>query len=113
MTFTLRMILVVASLFCCLWVLLNIRKSKVRIEDSVFWLFFSAFLVLISIFPSLIDYGARLTGIQSAQNFLFLLILFILIVKMFQMTIRMSQMDSKVQRLVQFIAIENKNKDEK
>ena len=90
-----------------------IRKAKVRIEDAVFWICFSAVLVLISILPQLIDWGARITGIQSAQNFLFLVVLFILIVKLFRMTLRLSQVDSRLQHLVQTIAIEEREKEEK
>ena len=112
MTATLRLILVAASVLCCSWILISIRKAKVRIEDSVFWICFSALLVIISIFPSLIDLGARLTGIQSSQNFLFLAIIFILIVKLFRMTIRVSQLDSKLQKLVQTVAIDKKDRED-
>jgi hypothetical protein len=113
MTVTLRIILIFASMCCFAWIVMNIRKAKVRIEDAVFWICFSAVLVLISIFPQLIDWGARITGIQSAQNFLFLVILFILIVKLFRMTLRLSQVDSRLQHLVQTIAIEEREKEEK
>ena len=113
MTVTLRIILIFASMCCFAWIVMNIRKAKVRIEDAVFWICFSAVLVLISVFPQLIDWGARITGIQSAQNFLFLVILFILIVKLFRMTLRLSQVDSRLQHLVQTIAIEEREKEEK
>ena len=113
MTVMLRIILIIASLLCFAWIVMNIRKAKVRIEDAVFWICFSAVLVLISVFPQLIDWGARITGIQSAQNFLFLVILFILIVKLFRMSLRLSQVDSRLQHLVQTIAIEEKGKEEK
>ena len=112
MTVTLRIILILASLLCCGWILNNIRKAKVRIEDSVFWICFSGGLVLISIFPQLIDAGAVFLGIQSSQNFLFLAIIFVLIVKLFRMTLRISQMDSKLQTLTQTIAINNKKEDD-
>ena len=108
MTVTLRITLIIASLICSAWILNCIRKARVKIEDSVFWICFSAGLVLLSIFPQLIDLGARLTGVQSAQNFLFLVIIFVLIIKLFRMTFRISQMDSKLQTLVQTIAIMNK-----
>ncbi len=113
MTVTLRIILILASILCCSWVLKNIQKAKVRIEDSVFWICFSGGLVLISIFPQFIDWGARITGVQSAQNFLFLGIIFLLIVKLFRMTLRVSQMDSKMQTLAQTIAIMKKQQDRK
>ncbi len=109
MTVTLRIILILASIVCCSWILRNIQKARVRIEDSVFWICFSGGLVLISFFPKIVDCGAKITGIQSAQNFLFLAVIFVLIVKIFRMTLRVSQMDSKLQTLTQTIAIMNKN----
>ena len=82
MTVTLRIILIFASMCCFAWIVMNIRKAKVRIEDAVFWICFSAVLVLISIFPQL-------------------------------MTLRLSQVDSRLQHLVQTIAIEEREKEEK
>ena len=112
MTVTLRLILIFASLISCSWILRNIQNAKVRIEDSVFWICFSGGLVLISIFPQIIDFGAKLTGIQSAQNFLFLVIIFVLIIKLFRMTLRISQMDSKIHTMAQTIAIMKKKDDD-
>lgn len=91
---------------------MSIRKSKVRIEDSVFWICFSLVLVVISVFPGIIDFGARLAGIQSSQNFLFLVIIFILTVKLFRMTVRVSQLDSKLQGLAQSAAIDRKLRED-
>ncbi len=113
MTALLRIILIIASLACAVWILVNIRKAKVRIEDSVFWIFFSLMLIILSLFPVIVEWGARITGIYSPQNFLFLAIIFIIIVKLFRMTIRVSQMDSKMQQMAERIAIDQKERREK
>lgn len=109
MSMTLRVALILVSFLTCGWVLQNIRKSKVKIEDSVFWLLFSAFLLVISIFPQLVSWGAQITGVMSPSNFIFLAVIFILIVKVFRMSVRISQLENKIQSLVQTIAIREKD----
>lgn len=109
MSITLRIALFLVSLLTCGWVLWHIRKSRVKIEDSVFWLLFSAFLLIISIFPQIVSWGAKITGVMSPSNFIFLAVIFILIVKVFRMSIRISQLESKLQRLAQAIAIREKD----
>ena len=51
MTITLRIVLLVASVLNCVWIILRIRKAQAKIEDSVFWILFSGLLVCMSIFP--------------------------------------------------------------
>ena len=59
----------------CFWILRKIRKSQVRIEDSVFWLLFSLGLILLSLFPQLASWAANLIGVVSPVNFVFLSII--------------------------------------
>ena len=67
-------------------------------------------LVLFSIFPQIADWLAQLVGVYSTTNFIFLLIIFILLVKCFQLTMDISKLDNKVKELVQKIAIDDKEK---
>lgn len=113
MSVTLRIILVLVSLLTCIWIVRKIRKSQAKIEDSVFWLAFSSLLILISIFPQIVEFGARLAGVASPVNFLFLSIIFVLLAKVFLLSIRLSQLESKLQRFVQTYALEHhKNKNQ-
>jgi len=111
MSTTLRIALILVSFFTCGWVLHNIRKSRFKIEDSVFWLLFSAFLLVISIFPQIVCWAARISGVMSASNLVFLAVIFILIVKLFQMSVRISQLESKLQSLAQTIALREKDSE--
>ena len=113
MSVVLRIVLVVISLITALWIGTNIRRSKLKIEDSVFWLGFSALLIIISIFPQIIEWGASVLGIQGPQNFLFLVIIFLLIVKLFKMNVKISQLEAKLQTIAQKIAIDKHDKEGK
>lgn len=109
MTLTLRVMLILFSILTCHWVLKNIRKSKFKIEDAVFWILSSGFLVIISLFPQIIEWLAGVLGFVSASNLVFLAVIFILILKIFQMSVRISQLESKLQSLVQTYAIEHQD----
>lgn len=106
MSIILRSVLIVASVLNCLWVLIQIRKVRIRVADSVFWILFSALLLFISLFPQVPEWGARVLGVQSPVNFIFLAIIFILLLKLFRMTIKVSQLESKLVHLAQTYAID-------
>ena len=55
---------------------------------------------------------AHLLGIYSTPNFLFLFMIFLLIVKVFGMTSRCPQMESRQKELVQRIALDQKDREE-
>ncbi len=106
MSDTLRVLLIAASIICTLYMLRKIAQSKVHIEDSIFWIVGSFFLVLISIFPGVADWMRDLCGIDTTVHFLFLFMIFILFVKVFYMTIKISQLEAKIKDLTQRYAID-------
>jgi hypothetical protein len=105
MTIYLRLILIIISLLTGYYVLRKIRKSQLQIEDSLFWILFSFFLIFLSVFPVIAIKLSNLIGIESPANFIFLLIIFILLIKVFSMSIKMSQIEHKLRTLTQNYAI--------
>ena len=111
-TMVFRIVLIIISIGTAYYMLKKIRQSKLQIEHAIFWLIFSAVLVLLSIFPGLAIWGARLVGIYSSTNFIFLTIFFLLIIKCFTMTIQISNLEYRIKELAQTIAIREKDKKE-
>ena len=106
MTPTLRVVLIVVSILTTFMIMRKIRQSKLQIEDSIFWLGFSSILIVFSIFPGLPDLLAELAGPYTTANFIYLAVIFLLIVKMFHMSIKQSQLETKVKDLAQKIALD-------
>lgn len=106
MTILLRAVLVIVSVLTTLFIMRKIRQSKMRIEDSVFWIGFLFLLILFSVFPQIVYFMSELSGTQTPVNFIFLFVIFVLIVRMFRMTVKISQLETKMRELVQRIAIE-------
>lgn len=107
-----RIILVLVSWLTMWFMLRKIRQEKVQIEAAMFWVIVALILVVFSLFPSAADACARLLGIYSTPNFLFLLMIFLLMAKVFSLTLQVSQMESKQKELVQKIALAKKDQEE-
>ncbi|MGT2964620.1 DUF2304 domain-containing protein [Streptococcus acidominimus] len=112
MTIWFQVVLVVVSVSTCAFILKNIRKSQVQITDAIFWVFFSLILLIFSIYPQLAESLSRALGIVSSVNFIFLFIIFLLLINQFQLTIRLSKLDSKFKDLVQVIALRSRIHEE-
>ncbi len=103
-------LLIIGSVFTFLFAMKLIRKSTVRIEDTLFWIVFCLILILLSIFPRSLYNIAYALGFQSPINLVYLVIIFVLIVNQFLMTLKISRLTIKQKELVQAIAITAKEK---
>ena len=102
MTPLFRVVLVVVSIGTLATVLKRIQKSKLTIEDSIFWILLAMMFVVFALFPVVPDTLARLLGIYSTANFLFLFMIFILLM-------RISTLEDKIRKLVQELALRDKD----
>ncbi|MCI8556355.1 MAG: DUF2304 domain-containing protein [Lachnospiraceae bacterium] len=110
MTPIFRILLIVVSLITTYYILKRIRQSKLQIEYAIFWILFSGVLIVFSLFPWLVSMFTRLIGMQLPVNFIFLLFIFVLMVKLFFMTIELSTLENKVKDLTQELALEEKER---
>ncbi len=113
MTTLFRIILIVVSLSTFGVIVQKIRRSRMRIEDSIFWVILCLMFVVFALFPSVADGLAALLGIYSTANFLFLFTIFILIMKLFSMSMAISSLETKLKELAQKNALEKLESHEK
>lgn len=107
MGISLRLALFAGSVLTFIFINRYIKKSRVRIEDTMFWVVLSAVLVVIGIFPQIPMLMSWLLLIESPANFVFLAIIFVLLVHQFFLSMKLSQTEIKLRELVQYIAINN------
>ena len=110
MTPVFRIILIVVSLLTTFYILKRIRQSKLQIEYAIFWILFAGVLIVLSLFPWLVTLFTRLIGMQLPVNFIFMVFSFVLMVKMFLMTIELSTLENKVKDLTQELALAQKER---
>ncbi len=110
MTPIFRIVLIVVSLLSTIYILKKIRQSKLQIEYAIFWIIFAGVLVIISLFPWIVTLFTRLLGMQLPVNFVFMVFIFILLLKLFMMTIELSTLENKVKDLTQELALAEKER---
>lgn len=113
MAVQLRLILIIVSFLTFIFLIRTIQKSKMKIEDAVFWIFISFSFILMSLFPRLMKIVSFWMGVESTVNLIYLIILFLLLLKLFFQTIKISQLEFKITNLAQEIAILHKKEVEK
>lgn len=106
----LRILLLIGAIILFLFIYRKLKKSQLHVNEAFFWISFSFILIILGLFPEVCVYFAGKLGIVSASNFIFLCIIFLLIIKEFLLTIKISSLEHKVANLVQEIAI-RKNQD--
>ena len=108
MPWILRIVLFVASAITAVFVFRKIRKSQFVIEDTLFWIFFCLMLLVLSIFPKISFFFASLLGFQAPVNFIFVIFIFLLVTKVFLLSVKLSKTETKLNELIQKFAIESK-----
>ena len=112
MTLSLKVVLIVISILTCFYIARKLRKSQMNINDTVFWIFFAIVLVLLSVFPGIASWGADVLGFQADVNFVFVVI-FLLILRVFVMSIKISVLEDKLRNLTEEIAVRNNMSEKK
>ena len=105
MSLALRIALVIGAVALVVFVLTGIRKSRMRIEDSLFWVGLSLLILLLSVFPELGIWFTDMLGVQSPVNFILLFFIAVILAKCFSLARQVSQLENKVKELVQQVAV--------
>lgn len=113
MSITLRVILIICSFFAFILCIKKIKQSKLKVSNSVTWMFGSILLILMSIFANEVAWISEKLGFISPVNFVFLIIIAFLLIQTFIDNIRISALNEKIKDLSHYIAIENHERDNK
>lgn len=110
MSVCLRIILIIVSVMTFLYIARKLKKLQLQVMDAFFWIVFSFVLMVIGVFPGIALFFAEIVGIQSPVNFVYLVVIFLLILRTFMLTIRISFLEERVKNLVEEIAIRENEK---
>lgn len=113
MTITLKLVFILTSLIAFVFVIQKIRKSQLQVVDAIMWIIGAILLVFISVFSDVVMSIAHLLGFYSASNFILSLFVFFLLLIVFMQNIKISTLSEKVKNLNHFIALDQKNREEK
>lgn len=113
MSITLRGLLIISALFTFIYIAHKIRKSQIRIYDAIYWIFSSFLFLFMSIFPRVMSELAFMLGVKSPVNFVYLIIIFLLFIKCFMLSIKLSVMEEKFKDFVEEYTVRDQLKGDR
>ena len=102
MDLKLQIVFILASVGTIIFVIRQIRKYGLNIEDSVTWILWSMMLLILSLFPAVADGIAKFLGFMSTSNFILSLFVFYLYIALL---IQISKLKEKEKELIQKLSI--------
>lgn len=109
-----RLFLIVGSVLTLAYFVSKIRKSKLKISHSIFWVIFGLALLVLACVPDALFFISDMLGFQSPSNLVYLIVIFLLVIKLFTTTMHISKLTEQVAALTQAMAInELREKEEK
>lgn len=114
MSITLRIILIIASIFSFILCLKRIKQAKLKVTNTVVWMLGSFALILMALFSGAVEWLATKLGFVAPVNFVFLVMIAFLLMQSFINNIRISALNEKIKDLNHYIALkecEDKNKE--
>ena len=113
MSLTLRVLLIISSFIAFYLCITIIKKSQLKIENSVTWMFGCIILILISIFPNIVIWISGKLGFVAPVNFIFLVIIAFLLIQTFIDNIHITSLNEKIKELDHYIALKEKEEKSK
>lgn len=103
--------LVAVCVFTVFYVLRKIRKSQFKIGDTLFWLGFCLLLLFMVVFPKAVYAVSNLIGFEAPSNFIFVVFIFLLLIKVFFLDVRVAKLEDKLIKFAQKYAEETEHKE--
>ena len=102
---TLQIEMAVAAIILFVIIIVSIIRSRLSVKNSIAWLLLPIAFVIVAIFPDPLQSFAHWLGFETLSNFIFLIIIALLILISFFLTISNSKQQEQITKLNQDISI--------
>lgn len=114
MSISLQTSLLFGALITLLFIVITSNKVKMNIRYSVVWIIWVFIIIILSIFPTLIDFIASILNIATPVNAMFLIFIFLSYIMNYYLFFKVSQQNEQIKSLTYEIAKLRKiNEDKK
>ena len=112
MQISLKLVLIVITLIYILLILKSIKKKKLQMSFSLFWLITGILLIIALVIPNLVENISKTLGFEIPANMLFCLTIFVSFYLIFNLTVALSKENKKITLLIQEVSLLKKRVDE-
>lgn len=102
---TLQIEMVIAAVALFIIIMIGLTKSNLSIKNSIAWFLLPIAFIIVAIFPEPLQSFANWLGFETLANFIFLVVIAILILICFFLTISNSKQQNQITKLIQEISI--------
>lgn len=100
-----QIIMLLAVMCYFVLLILLLRKKMLNLKYGLLWIFSGVLMLILAIFPGILNSFSRLVGIAIPTNALFAVILFCVMIILISLTAIVSGLNNKVKKLAQTIAM--------
>ena len=104
---------IVISIFIVLYMLISIRKNKLTINNSIVWIIFCIVLIVLSIFPTSLDWLANILGISYPPALFLTIAIIVIFIMLFYQSKKIEDLQRKIINLSQEVSILKEEKNDK
>lgn len=105
MNIQLRITLIICILITFYFIVKNIIKQKMNIHYAVVWILWLLFVLLLTLFPTLIDRASILLSISVPVNTVFLVFIFLIYCLVFYLNLKISQQKEEIKKITYELAV--------
>lgn len=105
MKMSLNLVLIVITLIYIFLILKSIKKKKLQMSFSIFWLITGILLIIALLIPNLVENISKLLGFEVPANMVFCLTIFVSFYLIFNLTVALSKENKKNTLLVQELSM--------
>ncbi|CAB1243304.1 conserved membrane protein of unknown function [Ruminococcaceae bacterium BL-6] len=87
------------------FIIIFLRKKALALKYTILWIVSGFLMLLVVLFPRIINYVSKILGIVTPANAVFTLELFFLIVILMSITSIVSKLDEKMKKMIQYTAL--------
>lgn len=104
----LRLVLIIGAIIALAIVVRSVKRSRLTIADSVYWVICAVLLVVFAAFPGIAFFFSNLLGFLSPSNFVFCFIIMLMLIKLFSLSEQVSRLQNKLEDMSQEVALNEK-----
>lgn len=113
MSIKLQILIIVVIILAMLYIVNHVRKKSIDFKYALLWLFVCICVLVLAIFPKLLNVVAKAFGIASPVNMLFFFGFCFSLIIIFVLTVAISRVSIRMKQLAQELALfEKKMNDE-
>ena len=113
MSYLLRYLLIVGSIFSLVLCFKKIEQAKLKVNDSIGWVIGCIILILMSLFSNVVEWISNKMGFIAPVNFIFFSFIVFLLMQVFSYKIKISELNEKLKDIDHYIALKEHKEKEK